>query len=83
MADPVVDFVSDWIVDNVTPEVPGEDIAADTVQEHLSRLLSEAQEEGISEDEIDATGLDVPGLIEAALTGTANVDDADDSDDDE
>jgi hypothetical protein len=78
MADPVVDFVSDWIADDVTPEVTGGDVDADTLQEHLSRLIAEAQDEGITEEDIDDTGLDVPGLIEAALTGSADADDGDD-----
>lgn len=80
MADPVVDFVSNWIVENVTPEVTGGDADPDTVQEHLSRLIAEAQDEGITEEDIDETGLDVPGLIEAALTGSVDADAEDDDD---
>lgn len=83
MADPVVDFVSDWIADNVTPELTGGDIDPDTVQEQLSFLIAEAGEEGISEEDIEESGLDVPSLIEAALTGSADPDEGDEDGDDE
>jgi hypothetical protein len=45
-------------------------------------LLAEAQEEGISEEDIEDSGLDVPSLIAAALkTGSADGDDEEDVDD--
>ena len=50
-------------------------------QEHLSRLMAEAQDEGITEEDIDETGLDLPGLIETALAGSVDDDIADDGDD--
>lgn len=68
MADPVVEFVSDWIAENVTPEVTDEDVDPQAVQEQLSLLLAEARDEGISEEDIEESGLDVASLIEAALT---------------
>lgn len=71
MADPVVEFVSDWIEENVKSEITGGDVDPETVQEHLTLLLAEAREEGISEEDVDDSGLDVPGLIEAALTKDA------------
>ena len=82
MADPVVEFVADWIEENVTPELDGGDVEPEVVQEHLSMLLAEAQEEGISEEDIEDSGLDVPSLIAAALkTGSADSDDEEDVDD--
>lgn len=84
MADPVVDFVSDWIEENVTPELDVENVDPETVQEHLSLLLAEARDEGISEEDIDEAGVDVPSMIEAALRkGADDADEIDDDDDDE
>ena len=53
MADPVVEFVSEWLEQNVTPELDGADLDPDTVQQHLSALIAEAQDEGISEEDIE------------------------------
>ncbi|HVF93933.1 MAG TPA: hypothetical protein VM900_06435 [Sphingomonas sp.] len=78
MADPVVEFVADWIEENVTPEIAVDEVDQETVQEHLTMLLAEAQDEGISEEDIDESGLDVPSLIEAALKkGSADEADGD------
>ena len=82
MANPVVEFVSDWIEQNVTPELDGADVDPETVQQHLSALIAEAQDEGISEEDIDDSGLDVPGLISAAL-GNASADENNVEDGDE
>jgi hypothetical protein len=82
MADPVVEFVADWIEENVTPELDGSGVDPETVQQHLSALIAEAQDEGISEEDIDDSGLDVPSLIEAALKNAAG-DDAEEDDGDE
>jgi len=82
MADPVVEFVADWIEENVTPELDGADVEPETVQEHLTMLLAEAQDEGITEEDIEESGLDVPSLIEAALKSAA-ADGSDEEDADE
>ena len=82
MADPVVGFVVDWIEENLTPELNGGDVEPEVVQEHLSMLLAEAQDEGISEEDIDESGLDVPSLITAALKASS-VDSDDEEDGDE
>jgi hypothetical protein len=82
MADPVVEFVADWIEENLTPEITTGDVDPETVQKHLTMLLAEAQDEGISEEDIDESGLDVPSLIEAALKkAAAGGDDGDDDED--
>jgi hypothetical protein len=81
MADPVVDFVSEWIEENVTPELSADGVDPDTVQEHLTALIAEAGEEGISEDDIEESGLDIPALIEAALKSSPT-DDADPDEED-
>ena len=78
MADPVVEFVADWIGGNITPELIGDEVDEATVQEHLSALIAEAQDERISEEDIKESGLDVPSLITSALKGSAaDVEDAD------
>ena len=78
MADPVVDFVADWIEGNITPELIADEVDEATVQEHLSALIAEAQDGGISEEDIEESGLDVPALITTALKGgAADVEDAD------
>jgi hypothetical protein len=78
MADPVVEFVTDWIEGNITPELIADEVEEATVQEHLSALIAEAQDEGISEEDIEESGLDVPSLITSALKGSAaDVEDAD------
>jgi hypothetical protein len=82
MADPIVEFVADWIEENVTPELDGGDVDPETIQEHLNMLLAEAQDEGISEEDIEESGLDVPSLIRAALKSAA-ADGAEDDDGDE
>ena len=44
-------------------------------------LIAEAGEEGISEDDIEESGLDIPALIEAALKNSPT-DEADPDEDD-
>lgn len=83
MTDPVVEFVTEWIEANVTPEFDGGAVDPETVQEHLDALLVEAKDEGIPENEIEDSGLDVPALIATALKNAADGDqDVDDGTDD-
>ena len=79
MADPIVEFVTDWIEGNITPELITDEVDEAAVQEHLSALIAEAQDEGISEEDIEESGLDVPSLITSALQGS--VGDTEDADD--
>lgn len=81
MADPIVEFVVNWIGENVTPELDVDDVEPEVVQEHLSLLLAEAQAEGITEEDIEESGLDVPGLLAAALRSRSGDDDEEDGDD--
>jgi hypothetical protein len=81
MADPVAEFVAEWIEENVTPELSADGVDPDTVQEHLSALIAEADDEGISEEDIEESGLDIPALIEKALK-SGDVDEAEPDEDD-
>lgn len=80
MADPVVEFVTDWIEENVTPELSADGVDQEALQDHVSQLIADARVEGISEEDIDETGLDVPALIEAALKSDPADDDRNDAD---
>ena len=66
-----MEFLTDWIEGNITPELIADEVDEVTVQEHLSALIAEAQDEGISEEDIEESGLDVPSLITSTLKGSA------------
>lgn len=63
------DFIRTWIADNIVPEPLAEHRGAEALKPFVDQLISDAEEAGITQDELDEENLDLEDLIAEAMDG--------------